>query len=85
MFIDSSTLELKRFEGEVVNHILVITDNSNGNKERIKDSKTYFSINYKTMKGASFVEYVAVDMHCTTKALGRMNMYAFGEVRYGDV
>lgn len=76
LFIDSSTLELKRFEGEVVNHILTMTDGSNGNKERIKDSKTYFSINYKTTKGASFVEYVAVDMRCTTKALGKINVHS---------
>ena len=76
LFIDSSSLELKRFEGEVVNHIFLITDNSNGHKERIKDSKTYFSINYKTTKGASFVEYVAVDMHCTTKALGRIDVHS---------
>lgn len=76
LFIDSSTLELKRFEGEVVNHILTMTDGSNGNKERIKNSKTHFSINYKTTKGASFVESVAVDMQHTTKAFGRMDIHS---------
>ena len=66
MFIDSSTLDLKRFEGEIVNNILTFTDET-GHKEQDRNSKTHFIINYKIVGGVSMVESVIVDMQYTIK------------------
>ncbi|WP_165483484.1 carboxypeptidase-like regulatory domain-containing protein [Prevotella heparinolytica] len=66
MFIDSSTLELKRFEGEIVNNILTFTDET-GHKEQSRDSTPHFVINYKTVGGVSMVESVIVDIQYTIK------------------
>lgn len=66
MFIDSSTLELKRFEGEIVNNILTFTDET-GHKEQNRDSNPHFVINYKIVGGVSMVESVIVDIKYTIK------------------
>lgn len=66
MFIDSSTLELKRFEGEIVNSILTFTDET-GHKEQNRDSNPHFVINYKIVGGVSMVESVIVDIKYTIK------------------
>lgn len=64
MFIDSSTLELKRFEGEIVNNILTFTHET-GEKVRDRNSKPHFIINYKIIGGVSMVESVIVDIKYT--------------------
>jgi len=75
-FIDSSTLELKRFEGDVLNNIVTLTNYETDEKKRLDDAKTHFEINYKTMGGASFVESVIVDMHYFVQKSGRMDIHS---------